>query len=293
MKVLPEFSKATYSPANLILLNIGYAEENGHWNYNNVCSPFTRIYYVTDGSAVLTIGEKRYSLSPGHMYAVPAMSTHSNANVGVFNHYYIHMLEELPWGENLLDSFNVPVEIEASDDDLKLFHTLWCRNQHMRLPDANPSVYDNNRTLMEAVKTSRERPLDERLFSAGILLQILSKFIKYATPKYEVSDKRLRMALEFLNSHIYEDFSIDEVARVACLSTDHFLKLFRNRLGLTPRQYVINARMKRAKVRLATDAMPINRVAAKVGYDDPSYFSRIFRKNESLTPQQYRDSFNS
>ncbi len=282
-----------YSPANLVMLNVGFAQERGTWNYRNVCSPFTRLYYVTKGSAALILNGVEHTLTPGHMYMVPALTPHSNINTGVFDHYYIHILEELPPGENLFERYDLPVEIEGSRDDLRLFERLWKRNADMRLSHPNPSVYDNRHSLMECVRQSRERSLHERLFSAGALLQLLSRFVERATPKYEFSDSRVRSALDFINDHYKEEFSIDEVAEIACLSTDHFIRLFRAEVGISPRQYVINLRLSRAKVLFSTESMPISEVAMEVGYTDPSYFTRLFRRHTSFTPQQYRDTFNT
>lgn len=59
---------------HLLTLNVGYAQHNGDWNWKNVRSPFARLYYVTEGSAQINIGTEFYTLTPRHLYFVPAFT---------------------------------------------------------------------------------------------------------------------------------------------------------------------------------------------------------------------------
>ncbi|MDE6807985.1 MAG: helix-turn-helix transcriptional regulator, partial [Prevotella sp.] len=56
----------------------------------------------------------------------------------------------------------------------------------------------------------------------------------------------------------------------------------------TPNAYVTQRKMERAEVMLVTTDLPVNRIADLLGYDDNSYFNRLFRKHIGITPQQYR-----
>lgn len=117
--------------------------------------------------------------------------------------------------------------------------------------------------------------------------------MRHARPKYEASDKRIKLALEYLNENITEPISIETLASEACLSRDHFIKLFKQELGCTPGQFIIDKKLIKAQLMLATENTSIKDIAYSLGYDDYSYFSRLFRKHTSMTPQNYRNSFNN
>ena len=58
---------------NLQMLNVGYAVHNGDWNWQQVSSPFTRIYLVTKGEARLHLPDAEVRLRPHHLYIVPEL----------------------------------------------------------------------------------------------------------------------------------------------------------------------------------------------------------------------------
>ena len=60
---------------NLLMLNVGHALHNADWNFKDVSSPFTRLYYVTEGNAELILPNGRVRLRPHHLYIIPARST--------------------------------------------------------------------------------------------------------------------------------------------------------------------------------------------------------------------------
>ena len=104
-----------------LVLNVGLAVHNADWNWKNVNSPFTRLYYVTEGSAQIELPDGIYTLSPKHMYFIPAFTIHTNICKSNFVHYYLHIYEDHYSDNDWLDHWKFTVEIEASDIDLALF----------------------------------------------------------------------------------------------------------------------------------------------------------------------------
>ena len=78
---------------NFQMLNVGLAKHDADWNWQNVVSPFTRIYLVTEGCAKLYLPNRVVDLLSGHMYIVPAHTVHSYECAGKFSHYYLHFYE--------------------------------------------------------------------------------------------------------------------------------------------------------------------------------------------------------
>ena len=75
---------------NPLILNAGLAIHNADWNWQGVCSPFCRMYYVTEGNACIHFKHKQVELQPDHLYIIPANTPHSYECHGLFSHFYIH-----------------------------------------------------------------------------------------------------------------------------------------------------------------------------------------------------------
>lgn len=275
----------------LLTLNVGHASHNADWNFRDVSSPFTRLYFVTAGSATVQLPSGCHKLTQGHMYLIPAFMQHTDCCTGRFDHYYIHIYEDSD-GPGVLADLDFPVELNGTDHDLHLFRTICEHNETMRLHTPDPRIYDNRHSLIECVRLNRERPIHERMESLGIVYQLLSRFVRLAHPRYESSDARIRNALRFIDRNPGETITLSQLADAAHMSRDHFIRMFYHEVGVTPIRYITERKMLRARLQLASTSLPVKDIAASLGYSDFSYFSRIFRKETLLTPLQYRASFN-
>lgn len=278
---------------NFLMLNVGYATHEGDWNFRDINSPFTRIYFVTDGTAEVELEGKRYVLSPGHMYMIPPFTTHSDISEGLFKHYYVHIYEEMKEGEDMMSAYEFPFEIEGRDIDRILLDCLVQSNEAMTLKSSDPRMYDNEYSLIECVQFNRRRPLAVRLESLGIISQLIGRFMKFARPKYSVTDERIKQALKMVNSRICDPIKIEELAKYACMSPGHFIRLFKEELGCTPTQFLIDRKIMKAKLMLASESIMMKEIAYRLGYEDVSYFTRLFKKHVGVTPGMYRQTYNS
>ena len=140
-----------------LVLNVGMAVHDADWNWKDVNSPFTRLYYVTEGEAMVKLSDGTHRLRAGHMYFIPAYARHTNICSGRFVHYYLHIYEEHKDEEDWLEQWTFPFEIEAGGWELSLFRRLCEINPHMSLQKSDPSTYDNNPTLMQSLMKNRQR----------------------------------------------------------------------------------------------------------------------------------------
>ena len=101
---------------------------------------------------------------------------------------------------------------------------------------------------------------------------------------------KLRRVRDYVDSRIGSPISIDDLAKVAGVSRFHFHRQFRKSLGVTPREYVLRARIERAKGLLTGSDLTVGEVSGAVGFSDQSHFSNIFRKLTAMTPRSFRDS---
>ena len=275
---------------HLLTLNVGLANHHGDWNWKNVRSPFARLYYVTEGTAQIEMPSGVYTLTPHHLYFIPAYTKHSYICDSTFSHYYIHIYEDLQSEMSTLEEWDYPVEVNACNTDLELVKRLCFINPFLKLPQSNPDVYDNHQTLVSNLQLNQRRPFCDKVESRGILFVLMSRFLKYATPKAEVRDDRIQISLNYIRKNIGSHLDIDMLADKACMSKDHFIRVFKRETGETPNVYITKRKLEKAELSLVTTALPIKSIADSLGYDDYSYFNRIFKKNAGVTPLQYRES---
>lgn len=100
--------------------------------------------------------------------------------------------------------------------------------------------------------------------------------------------RSLEPTLTFLHRNIHRNLSLAEMAEHAGLSVSHFSFLFKQQTGYSPVDYFIHVKMQSACALLSLQPKSINEIAYELGYDDPYYFSRIFKKVVGVPPHHYR-----
>ena len=276
---------------HLLILNVGLAIHNADWNWRNVNSPFTRLYYVTEGAARILLPTGIQELKPDHLYLVPSFTTHSYLCDTHFAHYYLHIYEDHQSESSILEDFSFPTEIPAGDLELPLIKRLCGINPTMQLPQSDPTSYDNNPTFIKNIIKNKQRTFCDKVESRGIVYQLMARFLKDAQPKAEINDDRIQKVLSYIRKNIYKTIDIDSLAAISCLSKDHFIRLFRKEVNNTPLQYINQKKIEKAQLILITDSMPIKNISYLLAYEDHSYFNRLFKKLTGVTPQQYRDRY--
>lgn len=276
---------------HLLILNVGLAIHNADWNWRNVNSPFTRLYYVTEGTARILLPTGIQELKPDHLYLVPSFTTHSYLCDTHFVHYYLHIYEDHQSESSILEDFSFPTEIPAGDLELPLIKRLCGINPTMQLPQSDPTSYDNNPTLIKNIIKNKQRTFCDKVESRGIVYQLMARFLKDAQPKAEINDDRIQKVLSYIRKNIYKTIDIDSLAAISCLSKDHFIRLFKKEVNNTPLQYINQKKIEKAQLILITDSMPVKNISYLLAYEDHSYFNRLFKKLTRVTPQQYRDRY--
>ena len=111
-------------------------------------------------------------------------------------------------------------------------------------------------------------------------------FVRSAT-RIEVY-KRLRRAKDYIESCYYEPISLSLLARVACLSRHHFLRLFKEAFHLTPHRYLTNVRLQKARSLIEEQGRPVADACASVGFENASSFARLFKQHYGRSPRTLR-----
>jgi AraC family transcriptional regulator len=110
-----------------------------------------------------------------------------------------------------------------------------------------------------------------------------------STPSATPKDRgRATAAAAWLDAHAHEPVDLARAAEYAGLSPYHFLRLFTRVLDVTPHQYLVRARLRKAARLLAADARPVTDVAFDVGFSDVSNFVRTFHRAAGVSPRRFR-----
>ncbi|HEV7302324.1 MAG TPA: AraC family transcriptional regulator [Tepidisphaeraceae bacterium] len=135
-----------------------------------------------------------------------------------------------------------------------------------------------------------------RLTVEGELKAVLGRFLPTATPLFDETisdgftsdasrgDDSVRQAVAWLGRHFAEASVATKVRDRTGLSPDHFRRVFKEMTGLSPNGYLLRLRMSAARFYLQRSDLSIKQVAAQVGYADPLYFSRLYRRYWKSTP---------
>ncbi len=99
----------------------------------------------------------------------------------------------------------------------------------------------------------------------------------------------MREVRAYIQSHLQEDLSLEQLMSVVHLSKYHFIRLFKEQFGMSPGKYILSNRIGTAKRLLVTTTLPIYEIAAQVGFSDPTSFHRAFRDTEGKSPGRFRE----
>lgn len=118
-------------------------------------------------------------------------------------------------------------------------------------------------------------------------LQIGRGFRRWSRSRIEAA--RVARVVKYLEATFAESHRLDDMAEVARLSRYHFIRVFRQVTGTSPRQFLIGLRLRAASERLQTSTEPVTSLALAVGFNDISHFNRTFRRAFGMSPRQWRE----
>ena len=100
--------------------------------------------------------------------------------------------------------------------------------------------------------------------------------------------RRLHRAKDYAAALFDQPLALEEMAQVACLSPNHFLRTFKQAFAQTPHQFVTQLRLERAKRLLAQTNRSVTEICATVGFESLGSFSWLFARRVGLSPEAYR-----
>jgi AraC family transcriptional regulator len=107
-------------------------------------------------------------------------------------------------------------------------------------------------------------------------------------PAQRLTPKQMKRVMDYVQTYLSEDLSLESLAEQTGFSAYHFARLFRQTTGESPHQFVLRQRIERAQRLLKQTDMPLAQVAIESGFANQSHFTQAFKRYLGLTPRAYR-----
>jgi AraC family transcriptional regulator len=146
------------------------------------------------------------------------------------------------------------------------------------------------------IATLFQQELESEQISSDVWVEAMKEILaltllrEYATQSApEPLRDNLQIAIAYIQDHLSENLSLQQLAAIAKISPYYFARCFKQSTGVTVNQYVTERRMKKARELLQETELTVVEVAKLVGINSQSHFNRVFRQHTGSTPKVYRD----
>ncbi|MBO5724056.1 MAG: helix-turn-helix domain-containing protein [Lentisphaeria bacterium] len=259
-------NKTILSPPEVPRISVdyaGYLHLGPFWNRMNLSGPFWRLYHHDSKGAGILLENERVEMLPGYCYILPPHCSRQTFCSGSPRQLYIHF--ELSMGSGNAAS---PVHIVPMSDEL---HTLASE-------------------LKEALRQDEGDCLRPSLLALALCARALSH-LPPETLMQSSNDRRMELACDYLREHLSSPVNLDTLAARVKMTPNAFSRLFREKTGVTPYQYLLQLRYNQASKLLHSDQYSIDEISEMVGIKDRFHFSRTFKRIYGVPPAQYRRNY--
>lgn len=230
------------------------------------------LIYCTRGKGWFILNNQRFEVGPNEFIIVPStkvkMSYGSDEN-DPWTIYWVHFS-----GKDM-DAFNKSFNINLYDGARQIL----LNEKGLQLWEA---MYQNLQ-----LGYSKDNLTNTNL----CLYHFLATFLypdKHANIKIQDEKDMIKETILYMQNNLNAKLTVEDMAHKNGFSTSHFSSLFRKSTGMSPLDYFIHLKLQKACVLLYRSENRIKDIANTIGYDDPFHFSRLFKKNMRVSPNQYR-----
>lgn len=209
------------------------------------------IHFVVSGTGIYRIKDKTYNVEAGEMFVIPP-----------FEETYYEADSENPWSYIWI-GFTSKEKLPFELSDV------------VNCPEA-ANIFNSMKSC-ENYHAGRSAFLSARLWDLFALLSREEKSLHDYVQK----------ALECIHSEYMMDITVEEIARRLNLERTYFSVLFKKKMGISPKKYLLNYRMDIASYLIMKKDVPISVVACSVGYSDLFTFSKMFKRHFGVSPSNY------
>ena len=232
------------------------------------------LFYCVQGKGYYTLDGHTFTLNPNQYVIVPATD------------------KPLVYWSDTEDPWSI-YWVHFTSDALQAFN----RAYHI-VPEQGPQYIPHNekgiRIWEEMYENLSRCYSPENLMNTNLCLYHLIATFVFSQQQNQNSSSPekaiIRETIDYMKNNLDKTIRIEDFADLNKYSVSHFSKLFRLTTGMSPIEYFIHLKMQKACQLLYTEDSRVKQIAALLGYDDPYYFSRLFKKYMNTSPETYRKS---
>lgn len=226
--------------------------------------------FVIRGAARISVNGTVYELQSGSvLHAAPGMQMESQVA-----------------GQSELEYYSIFYRLDKIGEDNSDHE---CKAHFKLEPGANPRVIE---LLMMLHQHAHTLGGIGKLHVKELFLSILHQVLvghRHRVSSGAPSQRVIEEAIEYMKRHYMNPLTLEEMAELHGMTPKSFSYFFHKYTGFRPIDYLINYRMERASELLKAGNFPIRDIAVSVGYANPLYFSRAFKKKFGMSPSAYAD----
>lgn len=246
------------------LTQSGISSKTRPMHHTRLQSDVSCIQYVISGAGVINIGGRVYTAGPGDTFLLTA---------GLDQNYYSFNADhwECLWinfegvlSEQLLTIYGLT--------DTVVFHNA----------DSYSILMEMYRTIQTESDPKVYKEKTSRLFFA------LVQFLATCQPKRQEDMQTPDFVRSYIDCHIADTVRLADIATITHQSTEHIIRTFKERYGITPYQYLLESKMRLARIMLGHSNKTVEEIATELGFYDTHHFSARFEKMHGCRPSVYR-----
>jgi AraC-like DNA-binding protein len=257
----------------LYVTHIGYFPKAAyHYREWKKGCPDNILIYCLRGKGWYELGKKRFEVGVNEFIIIPATTDYLRYGADEKDPWTIH------W-------------IHFSGKDMATFNRCFKIGPH----DGPQSIIFNEKGLQlwQTMYDNLEMGYSiETLSNTNLCLyNLIATFLfpdKHVNEKKQDAKDMIHETVSYMQSELHKTLTVEDMAKKNNLSASHFSSLFRKATGMSPLDYFIHLKLQKACLLLYSTETKVKKVAGAIGYDDPYYFSRLFKKHMKLSPEQYR-----
>lgn len=250
---------------------------------------FFEFVYVYSGRAEHIFENKSVTVSEGDYFLINLNSAHE----------YRRMADDYEF--SVINILFLPQFLDESLKDAASFQEIV--DNHLVRYGYNPLgelptqkiFHDDTGAVGMLAKSALQEFSEKRTGYEDVLRHLLHSLVIYLVREESArfaigTDNTVRRIKEYVASHYMNPLRLSDICERMRFSLPYISTLFREKTGMTFRDYVLSVRMERACALLSSSEMTVQSIAALVGYSDPAFFYKTFKRRLGMTPEAYRDT---
>ena len=254
------------------LVTSGYLMDDPEWSSNPHVHDFTELIFCTGGKGYTTIFDRDYEIEAGDLIIHnPATPHHEFSDPNRPLEFFFVGVTDFQVG-------GLPANCFMHENDCPVQKTGAYQEQF--------EVF-----FMELIKETLYRRVHYEQISNSIcscILALALRAMERGTGVEETVSHHSMRIKEYIDKNCTSDMNLAQLSSAVYISQTYLSHIFKAEMGVSPIQYLINKRIDYAKHLLANSDYSIAQIAAECGYDDPVYFSQVFKRLTTYSPKKFR-----